>query len=79
MLGKVKRTLKERCPECRKVLQTRVYEEETIIDGISVTIPVEYIRCSNPSCFYEKKIEQKRKRQEDYYGDTNRYKRQETK
>lgn len=62
MLGKVKRTLKDKCPECRKPLQVRAYEEKTIIDGIPASIPIEYIKCSNPSCSYKKSIEQKKKK-----------------
>jgi len=62
MLGRLKHSLKERCPECGKVLQLRVIEEESLQDGITIIVPKEYISCSNKSCEYERSIEQKRRR-----------------
>lgn len=65
MRGRLKRSLKERCPECGKVLQIRIIEEESMQDGIPITIPIEYICCSNKSCDYERNIEQKRRRKQE--------------
>ena len=62
MKGKLKRSLKERCPECGKVLQLRVLHEESMRKGIPIIIEIEYICCSNKSCFYKRNIEQKRRR-----------------
>jgi len=65
MLGRLKHSLKERCPECGKVLQLRVMEVEGLQDGITIIIPKEYITCSNKSCDYERDIEQKRRRKQE--------------
>lgn len=67
MLGKLKRTLKEKCPECGKVLQLRILEIKGMRDGIETITPEEYIRCSNSNCDYEKEIEQKRRRRQDTF------------
>lgn len=64
MLGRIKHTLKERCPECGKVLQVRVLEEQGVREGISMSFEKEYICCSNPNCDYERDVEQKRKRKQ---------------
>ena len=60
--GRLKRSLKEKCPECGKVLQIRVIEKESVKEGEIITIQEEYICCSNKSCDYEQEIEQKRRR-----------------
>jgi hypothetical protein len=66
MIGKLKRSLKERCPECGKILQLRMFEVKSIKDGVEISIPKEYIACSNKNCEYERAVEQKRiRRQED--------------
>ncbi len=62
MIGKLKRSLKERCPQCGKILQIRVIEVEAIENGITVGLPEEYISCSNKNCDYEREIEMKRRR-----------------
>jgi len=62
MLGKLKRSLKDRCPLCGKTLQLRVREIESINRGMEALIPEEYVCCSNKNCFYEQEIEQKRVR-----------------
>jgi len=62
MLGKLKRSLKDRCPLCGKNLQLRVREIETINRGMETLIPEEYICCSNRNCIYEQELEQKRVR-----------------
>jgi hypothetical protein len=65
MIGKLKHSLKERCPECGKVLQLRVVDILSLMDGIQITTPFEYIACSNKSCEYERDIEQKRRRRKE--------------
>lgn len=65
MIGKLKHSLKERCPDCGKVLQLRVIEEEGFLDGILTIVPREVICCSNKSCGFERHVQQrKRKRTE---------------
>ena len=61
MLGKLKRSLKERCPQCGKILQIRVFDISSMHSGYPIIIPTEYICCSNPNCDYERKMEQKKK------------------
>ena len=66
MKGRLKHSLKERCPECGKVLQLRMIEVKSLQNGIPVTLSEEYICCSNKNCDYERNVEQKRRRiQED--------------
>jgi hypothetical protein len=65
MIGRLKHSLKERCPECGKVLQLRVKDTDTMKDGIEITVPIEYIACSNKSCDYERSVEQKRRRRQE--------------
>jgi len=65
MIGKLKRSLKERCPDCGKVLQLRVMDIRAIINGDEVLVPKEYISCSNPNCDYERDVEQKRRRRQE--------------
>jgi hypothetical protein len=65
MIGKLKHSLKERCPQCGKVLQLRVIEIGTLIDGIPATTPKELITCSNKNCDYEMQVEQKRRRRQE--------------
>jgi ssDNA-binding Zn-finger/Zn-ribbon topoisomerase 1 len=65
MFGKLKHSLKERCPECGKILQIRVLDEPSLENGIPVILEKEHIYCSNPNCDYERKIEQKRRRKQE--------------
>jgi len=65
MIGKLKHSLKERCPECGKVLQLRVIDVKSMMDGVEITTPKEYIACSNKSCDYERDVEQKRRRRQE--------------
>ena len=53
-LGKLKRTLSEKCPFCDRPLQVRAtirtyYSDE----GEEITSENLYVRCSNLSCDYE--------------------------
>jgi hypothetical protein len=61
--GKIKRFLKERCPECGKVLQVRVLNVESMFEGEKISVSQEYIACSN--CEYERSMEQKRYRRQE--------------
>jgi hypothetical protein len=65
MIGKLKRSLKERCPQCGKILQLRVIEVKSMENGVPITIPEEYIACSNKNCDYERDVEQKRRRRQE--------------
>jgi hypothetical protein len=66
MIGRLKRSLSERCPECKNILQIRVREIKEIRNGVYVSVSEEYICCSNKNCEYEREMEQKRiRRQED--------------
>jgi ssDNA-binding Zn-finger/Zn-ribbon topoisomerase 1 len=65
MIGKLKHSLKERCPECGKVLQLRVIAEKSLMDGIEIITQREYIACSNRNCDYERTVEQKRRRRQE--------------
>jgi hypothetical protein len=60
--GKFKRRLGIRCPICGDVLEIRVRYEKSLNKGIEIEIPIEYIACSNRGCYYEKEIEQRRRR-----------------
>ena len=62
MRGKLKKTLKERCPECGKVLELRSYEVKSYSRGREVSRQQEYICCSNHECYYERGVEPKRVR-----------------
>jgi DNA-directed RNA polymerase subunit M/transcription elongation factor TFIIS len=66
MIGRLKRSLNKRCPECGNILQIRVRDIKELRNGIQVTVSEEYIACSNKNCEYEREIEQKRiRRKED--------------
>jgi hypothetical protein len=66
MIGRLRRSLSERCPECKNILQIRVRDINEIRNGIQVLVSEEYIACSNKNCEYEREMEQKRiRRQED--------------
>lgn len=65
MIGRLKRSLSERCPECRNILQIRVRDIKEIRNGVYVLVSEEYIACSNKNCDYEREIEQKRIRRQE--------------
>lgn len=67
MIGKLKRSLNERCPECKSMLQIRTIDIQEIRDGGLVYVAKEYICCSNKNCPYEREIEQKRIRRKEEY------------
>jgi len=67
MIGKLKRSLKERCPDCGKPLQVRMQDVVSMVKGVETTIPLEYICCSNYKvCVYERTLEQKRRRRQEF-------------
>jgi DNA-directed RNA polymerase subunit M/transcription elongation factor TFIIS len=59
-LGKLKRTLKENCPECGEMLELRTQEKTALKEGVSIFLSVDCIMC--PLCGYVRKKEQKRNR-----------------
>jgi len=64
--GKLKRTLKERCPECGKVLQVRTIVNKIILKGEEAFEEEDFITCSDKNCYFEKDIpKKKRKRKKD--------------
>lgn len=65
MKGRLKHSLKERCPVCNKVLQLRVLEIPRMNKGVEVMVSEERIFCSRDSCDYERYVEQKRVRRKD--------------
>lgn len=60
MLGKLKKTLSHRCPDCNTKLQLREIEADGIENGFNVSLFEEYIYC--PECGYERDVEQKKKK-----------------
>jgi hypothetical protein len=65
MIGKLKHSLKERCPECGKILQLRVLDVRSVEKGVVIILEKEYIACSNKNCVYERSVEQKRRRRQE--------------
>lgn len=66
MIGKLKKSLNERCPECGKILQIRTTSQWGLENGTEAIIESEYVCCSNKNCDYERSVEKKRrKRQEE--------------
>ena len=60
-LGKLKKTLKEKCPFCNKVLQIRVISQKKLEFGEEIEVEKEVIQCS--SCDFEKSPEKKKGKQ----------------
>lgn len=58
-LGRLKKTLKEKCPICSKNLQIRARKFIVVEFGEDIEKEKEYIRCSNLSCDYERGIDKK--------------------
>lgn len=44
-IGKLKQTLKERCPQCGELLQVRIVKEKGLIKGEEVIFDKEFILC----------------------------------
>jgi DNA-directed RNA polymerase subunit M/transcription elongation factor TFIIS len=66
-LGRLKHSLRGKCPDCKGTLQLRVRDIRAVDEGIEITKPEEYIACSK--CDYEQDVEQKRKRRKDYVSE----------
>lgn len=60
--GKLRRSLGEKCPLCKSVLQVRVREERIMFKGTPLLKDKEYIMCSNELCEYERDVVQKRRK-----------------
>lgn len=65
IIGRLKHSTSKKCPECGKVLQVRVRSVYGFFNGLPVDTPEEYIGCSNPNCWYELEVEQKRRKLEE--------------
>lgn len=50
-VGRLKRTLKDRCPKCSHVLQLRAKEKKYMLDGVEMATEEDFIACS--SCSYK--------------------------
>lgn len=62
-LGKLKKTLNKKCPQCGHVLQLRTFDIKCVEEGIDVVKYKDYIMCTN--CDYEQDVKPKRKRYKD--------------
>lgn len=60
--GKLRRSLGEKCPLCKSILQLRAREESVIFKGRPLLKDKEYITCSNEFCEYERDVVQKRRK-----------------
>ena len=60
-LGRLVRTLSEKCPRCERPLQIRARKIIYWFKNDPLDKEVEYIACSNPSCEYEREMEQKKR------------------
>ena len=60
-LGRLLKTLKERCPLCNHVLQLRARTIPFVAGGVDMTDEEEYICCSN--CEYERETEVRKRRE----------------
>jgi hypothetical protein len=63
-LGRLKRSMKEKCPNCGHTLQLRVREEMQLVRGEEQVNEVEYIVCPIDNCEYEAEIKEPKKRVE---------------
>ena len=61
-IGKLKRTIGEKCPVCNSQLQLRVRDIPAVISGLSVSTQEEIIICSNQSCEYERMPKKKKRK-----------------
>lgn len=62
-LGRLKRSLKQRCPDCNHVLQIRIRENVQMVRGEDILEETDYIVCS-AECGYESEIKEQKKRKE---------------
>jgi len=61
MIGKLKKSISEKCPVCGKTLQIRVIKIKTLQKGVEAFVEEEYICCSNKNCDYERETVKKKK------------------
>lgn len=59
-LGKLKRSINRKCPDCKHALQIRTRELIQLVRGEENTFKVDYIYC--PSCEFEESMEQKHRK-----------------
>jgi hypothetical protein len=64
--GRLKKTLKNRCPYCGAILQIRTITVPGIEHGMEISHGEDKILCSGNDCEYEEELEQKRVRRKDY-------------
>ena len=64
--GRLKHSLKERCPICNRNLQLRVRSIPGLEDGIQVFLSEEYIACPSDECDYEQEVKKKRHRRKEF-------------
>lgn len=62
LIGRLKRTIGEKCPVCNSQLQLRVLDKPVVISGVSTTTQEEIIICSNEYCEYERKPKKQKRR-----------------
>lgn len=62
-LGRLVRTLGEKCKFCGRPLQLRARKGYSMFMGEQILNEVEYIHCSNPDCDFEREVEQKKRKQ----------------
>jgi len=62
MYGEFRKHLNRKCPLCGRNLQIRTTYEKSLIKGIEVELPTDYVACSKRGCHYTEEIEQHKKR-----------------
>jgi predicted RNA-binding Zn-ribbon protein involved in translation (DUF1610 family) len=59
-LGRLKRTLSSKCPDCGKSLQLRAREEKQLLRGEEISSEVDYTYC--PNCEFEGEFESRKRK-----------------
>jgi hypothetical protein len=59
-LGRLKRTLSSKCPDCGKPLQLRAREEKQLLRGEEISSEVDYTYC--PNCEFEGEFESRKRK-----------------
>ena len=62
--GRLKHSLRDKCPKCGGVLQVRVRGIQGMAKGMDIIRDEEFITCS--LCDYEQESKQKRKRRKEF-------------
>ena len=69
-IGRLIRTTSEKCPICKRPLQVRARKLTSMFKDEILTKEHQYLACSNPSCEYERDLEQKiREKHPDKYSE----------